>query len=182
MFSSYTLDQRGEVTGNSTTSKVIDEEIIKFQSHDGCITTLQGVCHIPEQRYNLISLGTLHGEGFSFSSEGDLIEVFKDTHVKFQAERVGDVYMLRNSKVTVGGLQLSSASRSEVVEQSETMMVSSSDVQFYPDGRLGLGSVSASPDRYSYSGANSHKSCMDQGDRWVIKFRLGLNLFDLIKL
>jgi len=31
-------------------------------------------------------------------------------------------------------------------------------------------------------GANSHKSYMDQGDYWVIKFRSGMNLFDLIKL
>jgi len=28
----------------------------------------------------------------------------------------------------------------------------------------------------------SHKSCVNQGDNWVIKFRLDLNLFDLIKL
>jgi len=55
------------------------------------------------------------------------MEVFKDAHVKFQVECVDDVYMLRNSEVTVGGLQLSSASRSEVVEQSKTVMVSSSN-------------------------------------------------------
>jgi len=51
-------------------------------------------------------------------------------------------------------------------------MVSSSDVQFYPEGRLGLGSARAkqeSSGRYSYGGANSHKSCVDQGDCWVIK-------------
>ena len=58
--------------------------------------------------------------------------------MKFQAERVGDVYMLRNLKVIVGGLQLSSALKTKVEEQSETMMVSSSDVQLYPKGRLGL--------------------------------------------
>jgi len=52
------------------------------------------------------------------------VKVFKDTHVKFQVERIGNVYMLLNSEVTVGGLQLSSASRLEVVEQSEDMMVS----------------------------------------------------------
>jgi len=80
--------------GNSTTSKVIGERTIQFRSHDGCINTLQGVRHVPESRYNLISLGTLHGEGFSFSFEGDLMDVFKDAHVKFQAERVGDLYML----------------------------------------------------------------------------------------
>ena len=83
--------------------------------------------------------------------------------MKFQAERVSDVYMLRNSEVTVGGLQLSSASRSEVVEQSETMIISNSDVQFYPEGRLGLDGANAqgSPNHYSYVGANSQKFCMD---------------------
>ena len=78
--------------------------------------------------YNLISLGALHREGFSFSSEGDLIKVSKEAHVKFQADRVGNVYMLRNLKVTVGGLQLSLASKVVVVPQSETTMVSSLDV------------------------------------------------------
>jgi len=32
------------------------------------------------------------------------MKVFKDTDVKFQAKHVGDVYMLRNSEVTVDGL------------------------------------------------------------------------------
>jgi len=62
------------------------------------------------------------------------------------------------------------------------MIVSSSDVQLYPEERSGLGVQRDSPDRYFYGGANFHKSCVDQGDCWVIKFRLGLNLFDLIKL
>ena len=102
--------------GNSTTNKVTGEEIIQFRSHDRCITTLQGVNHIPDSRHNLISLGALQGEGFNFSFEGDLMEFLKEAPVKFQAERVGNVYMLRNSKVTVGGLQLSSASKSAAVE------------------------------------------------------------------
>ena len=79
---------------NSATSKVIGEGTIQFRSHDGCITTLQGVRHVPESRYNLISLEALHREEFSFSYEGDLIEVSKEGHVKFQVERVGNVYML----------------------------------------------------------------------------------------
>ena len=53
----------------------------------------------------------------------------------FQAERVDNVYMLRNSEVTVDGLQLSLASNAVVVEQSETTMDSSSNVQLYPEGR-----------------------------------------------
>ena len=43
------------------------------------------------------------------------MKVFKEAHVKFQAECVGDVYMLRNSDVTIGGLQLSSAEKAAVV-------------------------------------------------------------------
>ena len=88
-------------------------------------------------------------------------------------------------EVTVGGLQLSSASRSEVMEQSEITIVSSLDIQFYLERRLGLGDADTqqdSPDRYSIGGANSHKSCVDKRDSWVIKFKSDLNLFDLIKL
>ena len=62
------------------------------------------------------------------------MKVSKEAHVIFQVERVGNVYMLRNSEVIVGGLQLSSVSKAVVVEQSETTMDSSSDVQLYPDG------------------------------------------------
>jgi len=71
--------------------------------------------------------------------------------------------MLQNLEVTVGGLQLSSASRLEIMEQSETTMVLSSDIQFYPKGRLGLDGANAqgSPNHYSYVGANSQKFCMD---------------------
>ena len=62
--------------------------------------------------------------------------------------------MLRNSEVIVDGLQLFSASRLDVVEQSETMMISSSDVQLYPEGRLGLDAQQSSPNCYSYDRAS----------------------------
>ena len=83
---------------------MIDVGTIQFRSHDGCITTLQGVRYVPDSRYNLIYLGALQGEGFSFSSEDYLMEVSNEVHMKFQAERVGNVYMLQNLKVIVGGL------------------------------------------------------------------------------
>ena len=79
---------------NSATSKLIGEGTIQICSYDGCITTFQGIRHVTESRYNLISLGALHGEGFILSSEGDLVKVFKEVHVKFQADRVDNVYML----------------------------------------------------------------------------------------
>jgi len=46
------------------------------------------------------------------------MKVFKETHVMFQAQRVDNVYMLRNSEVIVGGLQLSSASNTVIMKQS----------------------------------------------------------------
>ena len=63
---------------------MIGEGTIQFRSHDGCITTLQDFRHVPESGYNLISLGALLGEGFSFNFEGDLMEVSKEAHVKFR--------------------------------------------------------------------------------------------------
>ena len=84
MFSSYTSVQEGEVfMGNFATSKVNSEGTIQFRSHDGCITTLQGVHHVPDSRYNHISLGALHREGFCSSSKGDLMKVSKEAYVKF---------------------------------------------------------------------------------------------------
>ena len=70
---------------NSATSKVIGEGTIQFRSHNEYMTTLQDVRHILDSRYNLISLGALHREMFSFSSEGDFMKVSKEVHVKFQA-------------------------------------------------------------------------------------------------
>ena len=67
------------------------------------------------------------------------MEISKEAHVNFQAERIDNVYILRNSEVTICELQLSSASKAAVMEQSETTMVSNLDVQLYPDERLGQG-------------------------------------------
>ena len=80
---------------------------VDIQKFDGIINAF---VMFPNQD-TISFLGALHREGFCFSSKGDLMEVFKETHVKFQAERVGNVHILQNSEVTVGGLQLSSASK-----------------------------------------------------------------------
>ena len=84
------------------------------------------------------------------------MKVSKEAHVKFQAEHVGNVYMLQNSKIIVGGLQLFSASKAAVVEQLEITMVSSSDVQLYPEERLGLGRNKKVQIVTPMVGANSH--------------------------
>ena len=78
-------------------------------------------------------------------------------------------------------MQLSPTSSSVVGEQLETSMVSSLDSQKSPVYRLGLSGARESPDQNSCFGKNSHKSYVDQGDLWGIKFRSVLNLFDLTK-
>ena len=121
------------------------KEIIQFRSHDGSITTLQGVCHVPESRYNLISLGALHREGFYFSSKGDLMKVFKGPYDVSSRTCRQCAY-----EVTVSGLQLSSSLKVVVVKQLETTMDSSSHGHLYLEGRLRLRAQQGSPDRYSY--------------------------------
>jgi len=154
MFSSHTLVQKGEVfIGNSVTSKVIAEGTIQFRSHDGCITSRQGVRYVPDQDTISSFLETYIEKGFVSIRKVILWKFSKETNVMFQADRVSNVYMLRNSEVTVGGLQLSLASKAVIVEQSEATMDSSLDVQLCPEGRLGLGIQQGSPDHYSYGGA-----------------------------
>ena len=69
------------------------------------------------------------------------MEVSKEAYVKFQVEHVSNVYMLRTSQVTVGWLQLSSASKAAIMKQSETTLVSSLDVQLYFEERLKQGAI-----------------------------------------
>ena len=83
MFSSYILIQEEEVfMRNSGTSKVIGEGTIQLRSHNAYITTLQGVHHVPEIRYNFISPG-LQGEEFCFRLKSDLMEVSKEVDMMF---------------------------------------------------------------------------------------------------
>jgi hypothetical protein len=110
------------------------------------------------------------------------MEVSKEACATFTAKLVGNVYELQGSSVTSGGVQISSASKSEVVKQSSCV---SGSVRVDPEGkRLGRcgHDASDSPAQRSEVGAMSHGSRLDKGDRWVIKFRSGLNLFDLTKL
>ena len=167
---------------NSSRSKVVGKGSIQFRSHDGYVTILHGVSHVPGSRCNLISLGALHREGFQFRSDCGLMEISKMACVTFAAKLVGNVYELQGSWVISGGVQISSASKSEIVKQS---LCVSGSVRVDPEGkrlrRCGH-YASVSPAQCSEVGAMSHGSRLDKGDRWVIMFRSGLNLFDLTKL
>jgi len=147
MFSSYTSVQGEEIfMRNSATSKVIGEETIQFRSHDGCITTLRGVRHVPKSRYNHISLGALHRKGF--------VSVRKLILWKFP-KRPMDVSS-RTCRQCVyvakfGGyswwITVILGFKSGGCETIRDYNGSSSDVQLYPKGRLGLGVQQGNSDR-----------------------------------
>ena len=88
--------------GNSATSKVVGEGTIQFRSHDGCITSHQGVRYVPDQDTISSFLETYIEKGFVSFRKVILWKFSKETNVMFQADRVSNVYMLRNSEVTVG--------------------------------------------------------------------------------
>ena len=79
---------------NSATRNMIGEEIIQFFfMMDASLLFKAFVMFLNQDTISSL-LEPYMEKGFNFSSEGDLIEVSKDTHVKFQAERVGNIYIL----------------------------------------------------------------------------------------
>ena len=110
------------------------------------------------------------------------MEVSKNAQVTFVAKLVGNVYMLQDPMITGGGTQLSSTLKTVVVKPSSLVLDSAQvDPEERRLGRCGR-NASVSPARCSCVRAKSWKSRLDTEDRWVIKFRSDLNLFDLTEL
>ena len=55
--------------------------------HDGSLKVLSDVRYIPQVKRNLISLGTLERKGYSFTSEGEVMRICKDSCIKMIASR-----------------------------------------------------------------------------------------------
>ena len=168
---------------NSIASKVTGEGTIQLHSHNGCITTLQGVCYVPESMYNFIPLRVLHGEVFNFSSEGDLMN-FQRCPSEVSSRTYRQCLHVVKSRGYSWWIAVILSFKIEgcktIIDYDDFELGCSVLLQ----SRLGLDGVGAQQGslyHYSCVGVNSHKSCMDR-DHWVIKFRSDLNLFDLIKL
>jgi len=54
---------------------------IKIKTHDGVVKTLSNVCHVPNLKHNLISLGTLECKGCKYSTEGGVLNVSNNLYV-----------------------------------------------------------------------------------------------------
>ena len=72
--------------------------------HDGVIRTLTNMRHIPDLKKNLISLGTLHVNVFSYKSEKDCVKVSKGVMAVIKGQiTYGNIYRLIGS-IIVGGV------------------------------------------------------------------------------
>jgi len=59
-FSTYDpVDSNVVHMGNNAQCNVTGIDTVKIKTHDGIVKTLSNVCHIPDLKRNLISLGTL---------------------------------------------------------------------------------------------------------------------------
>ena len=104
-FHSYCSDNFGSVLmGNDVSCKVIGMRSIKFKMFDGVIRTLENVRHVPELKKNLISLGTLDTNGYSYKSECGALTVKKGAMIVMKGQKlVGNIYKLLGDTV-VGGV------------------------------------------------------------------------------
>ncbi len=104
-FDTYRLVDSGSVLmGNDASCKVVGIGNIKIRMFDGVVRTLCDVRHIPDLKKNLISLGALDSNGFSFKSEGGAMKVLKGVMVVMKGQKVsGNIYRLLGSTV-VGGV------------------------------------------------------------------------------
>ncbi|KAL8142902.1 hypothetical protein V2J09_015934 [Rumex salicifolius] len=77
-FETYKAENLGSVSlGDDKTCGIMEIRQIKVLMHDGIIRTLTEVRHIPALKNNLISLGTLHVNGFDYKSDSDCVKVSK---------------------------------------------------------------------------------------------------------
>ena len=77
-FETYKLVNSGSVLmGNDASCKVVRMGNIRVKMFDGIIRTLCDFRYVPDLRKNLISLGTLDGNGFNYKTENGVMKVRK---------------------------------------------------------------------------------------------------------
>ena len=105
-FASYRSSSFGSIhLGDDKPCAITGIGTIKIQLHDGVVRTLNDVRHIPDMRNNLISLGTLHANGFNYRSGDDreILRVTKGVLTVMKGKRTTrNIYKLLGN-IVVGG-------------------------------------------------------------------------------
>ena len=90
--------------GNDASCKVAGIGNIKIKMFDGVVRMLCDVRHIPDLRKNLISLGTLNYNGFSYKSTSGVMKVSKGAMTVMKGQKLaGNIYKLLGTTI-VGGV------------------------------------------------------------------------------
>ncbi|KAL1189499.1 Retrovirus-related Pol polyprotein from transposon TNT 1-94 [Cardamine amara subsp. amara] len=97
-FEELSEDVGGSVRmGNKTTSKVQGIGSVKIRNGDGSTVRLTHVRYIPDMDRNLLSMGTLEEQGFSFESKDGVLLVKDQTKVLMVGRRHEKLYLLQGT-------------------------------------------------------------------------------------
>ncbi|KAK3010846.1 hypothetical protein RJ639_011525 [Escallonia herrerae] len=97
---------------NNVTCKVVGIGSIQIRMHDGIVRTLTDVRHVLELRKNLISLGTLDSNGYSYRAASGVMRIMKGALVVMKGLKQNSLYLLQGSTVT--GVAAAAASSFDV--------------------------------------------------------------------
>ncbi|KAE8732732.1 hypothetical protein F3Y22_tig00001750pilonHSYRG00022 [Hibiscus syriacus] len=105
-FSTYRPVNSGSVyLGDDRCCNIVGIGDVRIKMHDGSVRTLSGVRHIPDLKKNLISLGTLHNNGFIPKADEDreTIRIVKGALTVMKGKMTaGNIYRLLGSTVAGG--------------------------------------------------------------------------------
>ena len=116
-FNTYRSINSGFVLmGNDASCKVARIGNIRIKMFDGVVRTLCDVRHVPDLRKNLISLGTLDCNGFSYKSTSRVMKVSKCVMTVMKGQKlVGNIYKLLGTTIIRGVATIESESDNTVL-------------------------------------------------------------------
>ncbi|KAL6311694.1 hypothetical protein AAG906_006513 [Vitis piasezkii] len=96
----YSRNSGSVLMGNDASCKVFGIGNIRIKMFDGVVRTLCDVRHVPDLRKNLISLGTLDCNGFSYKSTSGVMKVSKGVMTVMKGQKLaGNIYKLLDNTV-----------------------------------------------------------------------------------
>ena len=103
-FDTYRLVNFGSVLmGNDASCRVVGMGNIIVKMFNGVIRMFCDVRHVPDLRKNMISLGTLDGNGFSYKYANGVMKVSKGVLTVMKGQKLaGNIYKLMGTTI-VGG-------------------------------------------------------------------------------
>lgn len=94
-FTTYRSISDGEVlVGNNVTYKVVGIRLVRIKIYGGVARTLFNVCHVPNLRKNIMSLGIFDSQGYKYTGEGGVLIISKGALFSIKGKLVNGLYML----------------------------------------------------------------------------------------